>query len=74
MLKEAMQTNEYTPEFLEAFVESATPNTYGNSIATDSHILRYVDTLMNDLSYQLRKDFGVFITEPKNADGKVIQR
>ncbi len=74
MLKETMQTNEYTPEFLEAFVESATPNTYGNSIATDAHILRYVDTLMNDLSYQLRKDFGVFITEPKNADGKVIQR
>ena len=74
MLKEAMQTNEFTPEFLEAFVESATPNTYGNQIATDTHILRYVDTLMNDLSYQLRKDFGVFITEPTNADGKVIQR
>lgn len=74
MLKEAMQTNEFTPEFLDAFVESATPNTYGNQIATDAHILRHVDTLMNDLSYQLRKDFGVFITEPTNADGKVIQR
>ena len=74
MLKEAMQSNEFTPEFLEAFVESATPNTYGNQIATDAHILRHVDTLMNDLSYQLRKDFGVFITEPTNADGKVIQR
>ena len=74
MLKEAMQTNEYTPEFLEAFVESATPNTYGKTLATDAHILQYVDTLMNDLSYDLRKDFGVFVTEPLTADGKVIQR
>lgn len=74
MLKEAMQSNEYTPEFLEAFVESATPNTYGNTIATDAHILQHVDTLMNDLSYALRKDFGVFVTESLTADGKVIQR
>ncbi len=74
MLKEAMQTNEYTPEFLEAFVESATPNTYGNTLATDAHILQHVDTLMNDLSYQLRKDFGVFVSEPLTADGKVIER
>ena len=74
MLKEAMQTNEYTPEFLEAFVESATPNTYGNTLATDAHILQYVDTLMNDLSYELRKDFGVFIKEPLTADGKVKER
>jgi len=74
MLKEAMQTNEYTPEFLEAFVESATPNTYGNTLATDAHILQHVDTLMNDLSYELRKDFGVFIREPLTADGKVIER
>ena len=74
MLKEAMQSNEYTPEFLEAFVESATPNTYGNTIATDAHILQHVDTLMNDLSYQLRKDFGVFVSEPLTADGKVVER
>ena len=74
MLKEAMQSNEYTPEFLEAFVESATPNTYGNTIATDAHILQHVDTLMNDLSYQLRKDFGVFVSEPFTADGKVVER
>ena len=74
MLKEAMQSNEYTPEFLEAFVESATPNTYGNTLATDAHILQYVDTLMNDLSYQLRKDFGVFVSEPLTADGKVVER
>lgn len=74
MLKEVMQTNEFTPEFLEAFVESATPNTYGNTIATDAHILQHVDTLMNDLSYSLRRDFGVFISEPLSADGKVIDR
>ena len=74
MLKEAMQSNEFSYEFLEAFVESATPNTYGNTIATDAHILQHVDTLMNELSYQLRKDFGVFVTESLTADGKVIQR
>jgi len=74
MLKDSMQSNEFTPEFLDAFVESATPNTYGNTMATDAHILAYVDTLMNDLSYQLRKDFGVFVQEPLTADGKVVQR
>jgi len=74
MLKEAMQTNEFTPEFLDAFVESATPNTYGNTIATDAHILQHVDTLMSELSYSLRRDFGVFISEPLSADGKVIER
>jgi hypothetical protein len=74
MLKDSMQSNEFTPEFLDAFVESATPNTYGNTLATDAHILAYVDTLMNDLSYQLRKDFGVFVQEPLTADRKVVQR
>lgn len=74
MLKEVMQTNEFTPEFLDAFVESATPNTYGNTIATDAHILQHVDTLMSELSYSLRRDFGVFISEPLSADGKVIER
>ena len=74
MLKEAMQTNEYTPEFLDAFVESATPNTYGNTIATDAHILQHVDTLMSELSYSLRRDFGVFVSEPLSADGKVLER
>lgn len=72
MLKEAMESNDFTPEFLEAFVESATPNTYGNTLATDAHILQHVDTVMNDLSYQLRKDFGVFVSEPLTADGKAI--
>ena len=74
MLKEVMQTNEFTPEFLDAFVESATPNTYGNTLATDAHILQHVDTLMSELSYSLRRDFGVFISEPLSADGKVIER
>ena len=74
MLKGALETNEFSPEFLEAFVESATPNTYGNTMATDTIILQHVDIIMNDLSYQLRRDFGVFITEPLSADGKVIER
>ena len=74
MLKNALETNEFSPEFLDAFVESATPNTYGNTIATDAIILQHVDTIMNDLSYQLRREYGVFISEPLSADGKVIQR
>lgn len=74
MLKQAMETNEFTPEFLDAFVESATPNTYGNQLATDAHILQHVDTVMSDMSYDLRKDFGVFIQEPLTADGKVMER
>lgn len=69
MLEDALQTNEFTPEFLEAFVESATPNTYGNTLATDEHILKYVDTLMADVSFELRRRFGVFIEVPTNADG-----
>ena len=43
-------------------------------MATDTIILQHVDIIMNDLSYQLRRDFGVFITEPLSADGKVIER
>lgn len=74
MLKHALETNEFSPEFLDAFVRSATPNTYGNTIATDAIILQHVDTVMNELSYHLRKEFGVFISEPLNADGKVVER
>ena len=52
----------------------ARPSLVFATIATDAIILQHVDTLMNDLSYELRKEYGVFITEPLSADGKVISR
>lgn len=74
MMKHALDTNEFSAEFLYQFVKSATPNTWSITMATDQHILKHIDTVMNDLSYKLRKDYGVFIKEPLTADGKVKQR
>jgi len=74
MLTDCLEQNKYTPEFLYAYVDWASPiSWWGNAQqpVEDNVLIEQADRLLNKYSFKLRKHFGVFLELPKTAEGKV---